>query len=147
MGDIAAVKSKVQEILTSNFTGITLERDGFSARQGSSRGFVTVTSKGDDQPTIVNIDFPLLFEAPASPELFEHLALHANDYIFGHLAAHKDEDGSVGIVLTHRLLGDYLDEDELGFALGWMAGVADDLDDELKAQFGGDRYHEGTPGA
>jgi hypothetical protein len=43
---------------------------------------------------------------------------------------------------SHSLLGDYLDEEELGRAVGGMLFVADNLDDELEKQFGGSRFHE-----
>jgi hypothetical protein len=91
--------------------------------------------------TVVNLWIPLLLEVKETPEVFEHIALHADDYIFGHLNAHRTDDG-LTILLNHSLLGDYLDEDELMRAAVLMVSVADDLDDELKTQFGGRRFHQ-----
>jgi hypothetical protein len=44
--------------------------------------------------------------------------------------------------IAHNLLGDHLDSDELIASVGMMAVVADHLDDELKARFGGQRWRE-----
>ena len=73
--------------------------------------------------------------------MFEYVALHADDYIFGHLNAVRGDDGLL-ICLSHALLGDYLDEDELVRAVGAMLATADRMDDELKTQFGGNKLYE-----
>jgi hypothetical protein len=41
--------------------------------------------------------------------------------------------------MKHTLLGDYLDEEELHWALYQLLNTADKLDDELKQKFGGKR--------
>ncbi|MFT4089006.1 MAG: hypothetical protein QM658_17985, partial [Gordonia sp. (in: high G+C Gram-positive bacteria)] len=46
------------------------------------------------------------------------------------------------VSLKHNLLGDFLDPEELMSAVYGLAFVADDVDDELKAKFGGLRFHE-----
>lgn len=141
-GDVAATRAKVQQYLTQNFNNVNIDKDGdFSLRNGSARIIVRVWTRDDVEWTIVGLWVPLLTEVKETPELFEHIALHADDYIFGHLNAYRREDG-IMISLNHNLLGDYLDEDELARAVGGMAGVADDIDDELRAQFGGKRFHE-----
>lgn len=143
MGDVAAVKAKVQQYLTQAFNSVTVGRDGsFSLRNDSARAFISVRSKEESSPTIVSITIPLLSGINESPAAHEYIAYHADDYTFGHLSLYRQESGSVDVFLTHGLLGDYLDEAELGFAVGWMLGTADDLDDELQAQFGGKRFHE-----
>lgn len=143
MGDVQQVSAKVQRYLTDSFTGVTLEKQGFSIRHGSARAFIELTSPGDDAPTFVVITVPLLFGVNDGPALHEHIAFHADDYHFGHLSLRRrTESGDVDIFLTHTLLGDYLDEQELGRAVGASLQIANDLDDELQAQFGGQRFHE-----
>ena len=58
-----------------------------------------------------------------------------------------EEDGSqTGFLqFAYTLLGDYLDEDELGTALWTVLFTADRLDDELQAQFGGRRWTDADP--
>ena len=143
MADTSRVQAKVQQMLVQNFNGVTLEKDGdFSLRNGSARSFVRVWSRENLDRVIVTVTVPLLFGVSPTPELFRHLAFHADDYIFGHLSAVEADNGTVTIMFTHALLGDFLDEPELTSAVVGLLGVADDLDDELMAQFGGERFHE-----
>jgi Putative bacterial sensory transduction regulator len=141
-GDIASVRSKVQQFLTQNFNDVNIDKDGdFSLRHGSTRIFVRTRTREESEITWISLDIPVLFEVKEMPEVFEHVALHADDYVFGHLNAVRTDDGLM-IMLSHALLGDYLDEQELLRAVGAMLGTADALDDELQTQFGGKRFHE-----
>jgi hypothetical protein len=141
-GDVAATRSKVQQFLTQNFGDVNIDKDGdFSLRHGSTRVFVRTRSREEADFTWVSIDVPLLLGVKETPEVFEHVALHSDDYLFGHLNAVRNDDG-LGIFLSHALLGDYLDEPELLRAVAGMLFTADELDDELKTQFGGTRFHE-----
>ncbi len=141
-GDVAAARAKVQQYLTQNFNNVNVDAEGnFSLRNGSARVFVKTQTKDEIDWTAITLEIPLLFRVKESPEVFEHVALHADDYLFGHLSASKDDEGLM-LMFSHSLLGDYLDEAELCRAVAGMLGVADDLDDELQKQFGGDRFHE-----
>lgn len=141
-GDLAATRAKMQQYLTKNFNDVNIDSDGdFSLRHGSSRVFVSAWTRDDADWTVVKLEVPLLFGVKEAPEVFEYVALHADVYIFGHLNVTRVEDG-LNIFLSHSLLGDYLDEDELVRATGVMGSIADELDDELKTQFGGRRFHE-----
>jgi hypothetical protein len=141
-GDVAATRTKVQQFLTQTFNDVNIDRDGdFSLRHGSARVFVRTRTRDESDFTWVSLDIPLLLGVKETPEVFEHVALHSDDYLFGHLNAVRTDDGLM-IMLSHALLGDYLDEQELLKAIGGMLGTADSLDDELKTQFGGQRFHE-----
>lgn len=135
-------RAAVQQFLTNNFNDVNIDKDGdFSLPLGSARVFVSTHTRDDADYTWVSLDVPLLFAVKETPEVFQHIALHADDYLFAHLSAARTDDG-LTIMLTHALLGDYLDEQELVRAVGGTLGVADQLDDELKTQFGGTRFHE-----
>lgn len=141
-GDLATLRTKVQQYLTQNFNNVTVDRDGdYSLRHGSARIFVRTMTRDAIDWTWVNLWVPVLLNVKETPAVFEYVALHADDYLFGHLHAVKGENG-LAIGLRHVLLGDYLDEAELTHAVVAILGCADDLDDELKAQFGGKRFHE-----
>ena len=143
MANTERVKAKVQEILSQSFNGVTLERSGdLSLRHGSSRAFVRVWAKEGAEATFVAVTVPLLFDVKSTPALYEYVALHADDYIFGHLSLYRNDNGNMQVFLTHNLLGDYLDAEELAHAVAGMLGVADDIDDQLQAQFGGTKFHE-----
>ena len=44
------------------------------------------------------------------------------------------------VLLSHNMIGDNVDRDELLAAVGVLGTVADRLDDELKKEFGGTRW-------
>jgi hypothetical protein len=139
--DVLVLKDKVQRFLTDLVGGFEVDRDGdFTFQYGSARVFVRCGEISDDR-TFVGLTVPLLFDVPPSTELFKHIALHADDWIFGHLSA-AERGGNVDVFFTHRLLGDYLDPEEFRSALGGLVGTADTLDNELQQQFGGRRFHE-----
>jgi hypothetical protein len=140
--DLEATKKKVQQYLTNNFGDVNIDKDSnFSLRHGSTRIIVRTQARDDPDFTWVKLDVPVLLGVKETPQVFEHIALHADDYMFGHLNAMRGDDGLI-IVISHCLLGDYLDEQELARAVGAMLATADSLDDELKTQFGGKRFHE-----
>lgn len=133
------VVNKVQEMLLAIADHVELVKKGtFSIRHGSARAFVEVRTR--EAFSWVRLTIPVLFKLIETPELLDFVG-HNDDYIFGHLYLEKWEDGST-LFFAHSLLADYLDEAELGHALGGMISVADDLDDELKGRFGGARFHE-----
>ena len=84
---------------------------------------------------------PALLDVPVTPALFEYVATN-NKYRFGKLSVIILESGKAVVEVGYALLGTYLDPEELTVAVGMVAGLADDLDDEMKAKFGGRRFHE-----
>lgn len=140
---ILIVKDKVQRILAANFN-VGLDPDGdFTLRHDSARVFIATELQGDgeEKRVLIHVFALMVMGVPESPALFEHIALHADDYVFGHMAAARTEKG-ITVKFTHTLLGDYLDEQELVQTVVAVASVANRLDDELKAAFGGERFHE-----
>ncbi len=140
-GDVAAAREKVQRYLGENFDVVDTDSDeNFSVRRGSSRIFVKVRTHDDTDWTWVTLEVPLLSKVDETPEVFEYVALHSDDFVFGHLSAVRAENGLL-IFFSHALLGDYLDETELVNAVDGMLTIADNMDDELGEMFGGDRFH------
>jgi hypothetical protein len=144
MGDLARVKDKVQSILAAKFTATLTERGGFGLRNGSAQLTIDVVQRGDveDGPVWITFLVPVLWDVPISNELYRYVALHADDYMIGHLSAFENDRGSANLFLSHSLLGDYLDEEELVSTIVMTLGTGDDLDDELQRQFGGRRTFE-----
>lgn len=139
------VKAKVQHILAKNFdVGLWGDR-GFYVDRGSTRCFVSVNARGgDDSRVIVRVTSPVAFEVPGSPALFEHVALNSDSWLFGHLGLDPDADvpGTYSVLFVHRLLGNYLDEEELTGTVAAVAVTADEIDDDFVARFGGKRFRE-----
>lgn len=141
MSDVEGVKERVQAFLASVGT-VTIDRDGdFVVEAGSTRAFVTVRPHGNGEATVVVITAPVLLNVPLTPELYRHIAVNSSEYFFGHLMLIELEGKNTGLVLMrHTLLGDYLDKDELFYAVFGVASSADEVDDQLRAQFGGDLH-------
>jgi hypothetical protein len=140
---VEAVREKVERYVEDLVGPFEVDQwDQLHFRWGSAHVFVQCLPYGDDG-SVVFITIPLLARLSSDPELFRHVALHADDWHFGHLSLTQNKDDNrLKLWLTHSLLGDYLDVEELKTALAAMGKIADGLDDELKAKFGGDRYHE-----
>jgi hypothetical protein len=143
MSDVAGVKERVQTFLTS-LGPVQIDSDGdYVLMAGSTRTYVRIVAHNNNEATIVSVFAPILYDVPLTPELYKYVALHANDYIFGHLSLREDDGGMTGrVTMTHKLLGDYLDKEELFYAAFGIAGVADEIDDEMKTLFGGRRLVE-----
>jgi hypothetical protein len=141
---LLVLKDKVQRYLGDMVGAVQVTPDGdYTFQLESARVFVKCWIWEGPGAGIVSITAPLLMGCKASPELFEHVALHADDWLFGHLSARRSAtDGEVDLFFNHVLLGDYLDPEELKRAAGAVIGTANDLDDQLQAKFGGKRFHE-----
>jgi len=142
---------KVQRILTGPM-GLRIGMQGntitVTFTDVSTRVNVSVsdwgTNKDGDPQSLVQLSCPVLWEVDPTPALFEYIAKQGGNYYFGHLSAHDDSSapGKLFLMMSHTLLGDYLDEEELSSALYAMLGTADKLDDELKGMFGGKRLSD-----
>jgi hypothetical protein len=138
--NVEAVKAKIQSILTQRGT-VQIDRDGdFSIGLGSARAFVRVREYGNGQATVVLVFAQVLLNVPLTPDLYKYVALHSDDLVFGHLVLAEMDDNTGMLLISHTLLGDYLDEDELLYAVYGVAGAADEFDDKLQQQFGGKRF-------
>lgn len=118
---------------------------GWSFRRGSARLFIRIREHSIRQGhthLIVELNAPLLTDVVPTEALWKHVALHADNWVFGHLWASEENDGTATLILTHRLLGNFLDAEELKSAVAGLAVAADQLDNPLQQQFGGNLFHE-----
>jgi len=148
VADVDMTMVKVQRLLTGPM-GLRIQMQG-------STIFVTFTNvstrvnvsfqewgknKDGDPATLVRLSCPILWEVEPTPALYEWVAREGGNFFFGHVYADDDSSsaGKLFLGMSHTLLGDYLDEEELSSALYAILGSADKLDDELKGRFGGKR--------
>ena len=131
----------INKVFRSQFDNVEPEgMDRWSIRLGSTRVYIQV--RETESFIIINLFAPVLTGVRDTEELYQWVALHANDYVFGHVHLERWDDGTLVIGLTHRLLGDFLDEAEIYYAVKGLGESADDLDDGLQPRFGGSRLHE-----
>ena len=91
---------------------------------------------------LVRVFSVVLRKVPLTAALYRWVATEGQDYFFGHIQVQENDDAFGALIFEHHLLGDYLDLDELAFALNCIGLHADELDDELKQRFGGKRFDE-----
>ena len=153
MADVDVTMMKVQRLLTGPMgLRVTLqgERISIAFTDSSTRVDVSVSdwgkNKDGDPSAVVQLTCPILWEVDPTPALFEWIARQGGAYYFGHVVAYDDNSapGKLFLMMSHTLLGDYLDEAELSATLYAMLGTADRLDDELKEKFGGKRLADFT---
>lgn len=137
------VKDKVQRILSKNFDA-RLNSDGFSITFGSSVVLVNIEDEpwqvGNKEIWKVRIIALVLRDVELSDELARKIA--TTDLIFGALHFISEEDRTGIVAISHTLIGNTLDEDELGAAVACVGNAADNLDDDWQIRFGGLRLRE-----
>jgi len=148
VADVDMTMMKVQRLLTGpmglrvNLHGSTLS---VTFTDVSTRVDLSIqdwgTNKDGDPQSLVRISCPVLWEVDPSPALYEWVAKEGSKFLFGHISVYDDTSapGKQFLMMSHTLLGDYLDEEELSSAMYAVVGTADKLDDELKQKFGGKR--------
>ena len=139
---------KVQRLLTGPMgLRISLEGDriGIRFQDSSASVQLRVQDWGKDRDgeaqSLVLISSLILREVRPTPALFEWVARQGGSRWFGHVEVYDDkEPGTVYLMMSHTLLGDYLDEKELEVGMFAVLSAADGWDDELQKQFGGKRW-------
>lgn len=131
-------RKRVQALLTSNLGPVHVDQRGwYSIPSGSARLWVEVTP-WRDPGGLVTVFALTNRQVPRSMELFEFLATHSEELMFGRLGAWRDGDDSVTTVFRYSLLGSTLDPEELRNAVEAIAETADRLDDLIRSRFGGE---------
>ena len=140
MADLTEVTAKVQRILAKNWR-VELDSDGgFFVRFESTGCRVTCHQDEGDDIVVIKISAAILFDVPVTNELFRWVATEGANYRFGnaHLFLNESET-TASLLFTQMLLGDFLDAEELNWAVASVGFTADRLDDELLPVLGGQR--------
>ena len=141
MASVSETRDRVASLLTEFVGPVELTPGGgLSFAYESVRVYLMVVPNGDT--TVVHVQALTNVDIPPTPELYKHVALHADDWIFGHLTM-GEEDAKAFVGFRHSLLGDFLDAPELYAAVASVAHTANTIDDEIKASFGGRLASEG----
>jgi hypothetical protein len=139
--NVELVRNKVQKYLTS-IGPVSIDSDGdYSLRAGSARVFVRVQAHPNGESTIVRVFTQAVSGVRLSPELYEFVATNTST-VFGTLSVFKNEDGTGMLVMRETLLGDFIDEEELKYAVLGIAFSTDEIDQELAERFGGRTFHD-----
>lgn len=149
MATVEQTMMKVQRILTGPM-GLNIMIVGGAIRIGfekaSTQLHIRVVEWGEDddgQPrSLVLVRAPILRSVEPTPDLYEWVARKGSSAWFGRVEVHDFDDDTVHLLLSHTLLGDYLDRPELEATMWGVLRLADTWDDELQAKFGGKRFSD-----
>jgi Putative bacterial sensory transduction regulator len=129
-------RDRVASMLASMVGRVELDAGGeLSFAYESTRIYVNVRPFGEDA-SVVNVYAITNVDLTPSPELYEFVATHSGDWVFGHLAMEQTDD-KAAVLFRETLLADFLDQAELQTAVAAVATTADQVDDQIKEKFGG----------
>jgi len=137
---IDQVKAKVQRILTETFGSVSVDQDGdFFTRFDSAVVYIRPFEKSDEV-TLVRTWSIMLRDVPLTPEVYRWVATEGQAFFFGRAQLFEEEGGKGSIHFSHNLLGDFLDPEELQWAVIALGNSANELDDQLQSRFGGRKF-------
>lgn len=147
MGAKEDVQQKVLTMLTEGMgLQVNVGKGGLlriQFNESSTAVYIEVDSWGkDNQLVAVSATSPLLRGVPGTPELFKWIATAGSLKYFGHVSAEEEESGTYFLKFRTTFRGEYLDEAELETLIYATHVVADEWDDELQKQFGGQRWSD-----
>lgn len=144
MATVDVTTQKVQRILATSFSGVTLAEDGFNLTHGSTMVHVSVADFGKDPDgnpsSVVRIAALVARDVKPTNEFYKWAATDGQQVLFGSVTVLPQDDGNCLVLFDHSLLGDYLDPAELASAVVMVALTADDFDDIVHSRFGGKRF-------
>ncbi len=137
-----ALNTKVANLLREALPDVDFVDEGpgnWGARNESVLVRVVVNTEDfPDRPFVDVIAFVLL-GVKDDLNLYKYL-MTEKSYIFNKWEVEAgEENGTINLFLTARVLIDDLDASELGFAIMSTAVIADDIDEEIQKKFGGKR--------
>lgn len=152
MATVEETMMKVQRLLTGALgLKVGLQGDTYSVSFENMSTSVQlrvkewVKSKEGEPQSLIVISSMLLRNVKPTPALFEWVARNGGSRWFGHVEVYDEKDtGTVMLIMSHTLLGDYLDEKELYHGMFAVLHSADEWDDVLQKQFGGKRWTDAS---
>ena len=156
MSNLLVVKDKVSRFAREVFNIVQIDDDGdLVIPYESTRVFIRVFERevlpeneaymNENQlsRTVISVWAPTVLDVTPSNELYKWVATEGDDYNYGHCTVVPYGDkGNVQVIFAIKIPGDTIDPGELKQALFTVAFVADGLDDDLKAKFGGKRVED-----
>jgi hypothetical protein len=132
------VYDKARDYLHALFgeVNVTQMGDTFALQEGSTFVYVRTMPIGDEKAGVEVFSY-VVIDVDVTEELMRYLLTYNLRLMFGGFGLSIDDSGKGAIVLTHTILGDRMERAELYASVSAIAHVADDLDDQIVADFGG----------
>jgi hypothetical protein len=140
-----ALHTKVASLLREALPDVDFVDEGpgaWGARNESVLVKVVVNTEDFPEKPFVDVIAFVLINVKDDIKLYKYL-MTEKSYIFNKWEVEPGEDnGTVNVYLTARVLIDDLDASELNFAIMSTAVIADGIDEEVQKLFGGQRCLE-----
>ncbi|MBO4209554.1 T3SS (YopN, CesT) and YbjN peptide-binding chaperone 1 [Micromonospora echinofusca] len=131
------VKAVLTGLLDTPPDQLRMDSDGnIGIRAGSAMIFV----RAQEDPPLVDVFSPLLTGVQPSESLYRRLSEHTNDLPIGRVYCTGDT-----VWASVPVVGEDFQPSHLAMAVQDMHHLADDLDDRLRAEFGGKRFFDSAP--
>ena len=133
-----AVHEKARGLLKNLFGEINVkEADGtFMLQEGSTLVYISTFPIGEKKAGVEVFSY-VVIDVPVTEALMRYLLTYNLKLILGGFGLSIGPDGKASVLLSHTILGDTMDKDELYASVSAVAGVANNVDDYIVATFGG----------
>jgi hypothetical protein len=132
------VHDKTRDFLQTLFGEVAVKSigDSFVLQEGSTFVYVRVLPVGETK-TVVEVFSYVVVGVTLTAELLKFLLVHNLKLILGAFGVSVEPDGKGIIILSHSILGNSMDREELYGSVSAIARVADEIDEQIVAMFGG----------
>jgi hypothetical protein len=132
------VYDQTRDYLHSLFGEVNIKvmDDTFVLQEGSTFVYVRTFPIGEKKSG-VEIFAYVVVDVDVTEQLMRYLLTYNLRLILGGFGLARGEGEKGTVLLTHTILGESMDRDELYGSVSAIARVADDLDDQIVAAFGG----------
>lgn len=140
-----AINTKIENLLREALPDVNFVDEGpgsWGARNESVLVRIVVNTEDFPEKPYVDVIAFVLLNVKDDINIYKYL-LTEKSYIFNKWEIEPgEENGTINIFLTSRVLIDDIDASELNFAIMSTAIIADGIDEEIQKKFGGKRCLE-----
>jgi hypothetical protein len=115
---------------------VKLMDDTFVLQEGSTFVYVRTFPIGEKK-TGVEVFSYVVVDVEVTEQLMRYLLTYNLRLVLGAFGLARGEGGKGTVLLTHTILGNSMDREELYGSVSAIARVADDVDDQIVTAFGG----------
>jgi len=132
------VHEKTRDFLQTLFgeVNVKLMDDTFVLQEGSTFVYVRTFPIGEKKSGVEIFSY-VVVDVEVTEQLMRYLLTYNLRLILGAFGLARGEGSKGTVLLTHTILGDSMDREELYGSVSAIARVADDLDDQIVTAFGG----------
>ncbi len=132
------VYEKTRDFLHEMFGEVNVKvmDDTFTMQEGTTFVYARVFAIGEKRAGVEVFSY-VVADIEVTEELMRYLLTYNLRLVLGGFGLVIGKDGKGTVLLTHTILGDTMDSEELYASLSAIARVADDLDEKIVTAFGG----------